>query len=103
MDRLTVKVADVFGEYCGNGEEATIYRHAHVDPYVNEVDEIVIDFTGVEMVNSSFVNALVANLIKQGFDIYGKLELIVDDESVHTMVEIARDLGVSKLKQRQTA
>jgi hypothetical protein len=54
-----------FGRFCANGENAAAFRFSRIEPFLDSHDKIVLDFAGVHNVNSSFANALVANLISQ--------------------------------------
>ena len=62
---LHIKLSEAFGTFCADGEKAAAYRYSHIDPFVDSHQEILMDFQGLRNMNSSFANALVANLVSQ--------------------------------------
>jgi hypothetical protein len=98
--KLTINVHDEFGAFCGNGEAAARFRHERIDAYAGIAESIVLDFGGVRNANSSFCNALVANLISQNTaEIVGRIRFLNCNPNLQVMLRAAVDLGLSRLER----
>lgn len=95
---ILIEVSKKFGAFCSNGDAAADYRRAHIDPHVEAVDEVVFDFSGVRNMNSSFVNALIANLVTYSRLPVAKLRFRNCRPNVRLLIESAVELGVSRLE-----
>jgi hypothetical protein len=99
---LHIQLFPEFGTFCADGEKAAAFRYARIDPFVQLHEKIVLDFQGVRNMNSSFTNALVANLISQNApEILPKLQFANCNATVRVAVEAAIALGLQRLKERQ--
>lgn len=100
---LSISLRDEFGATCGNGEAAARFRFQRIDPYVNIAQRIELDFGGVRNANSSFCNALVANLISQnGSGVVSRLRFLNCSPTLQIMLRSAVDLGLSRIDRRAT-
>ena len=91
------KLADTFGTFLAEGALAAAYRMEHIEPYFHAYDKLVLDFTGVRNINSSFANALIAPLIEQhGEAALGKLSFHGCNPVVRVMIESALSLGLAQ-------
>ena len=98
---VNVRLADTFGEFCADGERAAKFRFERIDPYVAECDQINLDFANIRNMNSSFCNALIANLISQNSEaIIPKLRFQNCRENIQVLVVAAIELGVQRLRER---
>ena len=95
---LTIQLAKDFGDFLADGEKAAAFRFSHIDPFVHSHDRIVLDFLGVRNLNSSFANALIANLVSQSPEALQKLHFANCNARVRVLVESALALGVGKLR-----
>ncbi len=59
----TLRIADFFGEFASNGDDANVFRFTEVEPLLARREAIRLDFGGVTNMTSSFANALVATLV----------------------------------------
>ena len=59
----TIRIADSFGAFASNGDEANIFRFAEIEPLLAQRESVRLDFDGVTNLTSSFANALVATLV----------------------------------------
>lgn len=55
------RIVDEFGEVCVNGTLAKVFADSNVLPFLRSGEKVIIDFTGVSMASSSFVNSIVFN------------------------------------------
>lgn len=102
--KLELRMAEDFGTSLADGSRAMEYRVGHIDPYIGLCQEIVLDFTGVRIANSSFMNALVCGLIEQhGQDVLGILTFKACNPVLRVLVESAIDLGLSKISGKVDA
>lgn len=97
---LHIQLADEFGAFCADGEKAAAFRYARIDPFVQAYDEIVLDFQGVRNVNSSFANALIANLVSQSPEVLPKLHFANCNPRIRVSIESALALGTERLRGR---
>jgi anti-anti-sigma regulatory factor len=92
---LHLQIFPEFGRFCASGENAAAFRFTRIEPFLDSHDKIILDFAGVHNVNSSFANALVANLISQHFTNCNAL--------VRVAIESAIALGLERLRDRKVA
>lgn len=86
-----------FGAVPADGESALAYRRGNIDPYIEQSEKIVLDFSGVRTSNSSFVNALVAGIVERhGEAVLHKLVFKGCKPSLRVLVESAIQLGLRK-------
>ena len=98
---LTLGIYDEFGSFCGNGEAALRFRRERIDPYINLAERIELDFARVRNANSSFCNALVANLIEQNSPaLLPRLKFLNCSPQLQVMLRSAVDLGLSRLEHQ---
>lgn len=99
---LEIQFFPEFGSFCANGESAAAFRHARIDPFVSSHDRIVLNFQGVRNMNSSFANALIANLVSQNSEaVLQKLQFVNCHPTVKVSIESALTLGLERLRARQ--
>lgn len=100
--KIHIPVLKEFGSFCADGEVATSFRQHNVDPYLPDVDEIIFDFTGVRNMNSSFCNALIANIVRRDpATMLRKLRFLRCRANVRAVIELALDLGSETLASSQ--
>ncbi len=88
-------LASDLGTYLAEGARAAEYRLRHIEPVFSVYETIVLDFTGVRGVNSSFANALVVPLfVQHGLEARGKLRFRGCNPVVKLMLESALTLGM---------
>jgi hypothetical protein len=93
----TVQLASEFGPRLSDGEKAYSFRVQSLDRYVDLCEEITLDFTGIRVANSSFINALVSGLIADhGQVVVDKLVFRGCLPTVRVLVQAAVDLGMIK-------
>lgn len=99
---LHLQLFSEFGSFCANGENAAAFRFTRIEPFLDSHDKIVLDFAGVHNVNSSFANALVANLISQHSEaVLQKLHFANCNALVRVAIESAIALGLERLRDRK--
>ncbi len=96
-----LKLADTFGSFLAEGALASAYRLNHIEPFFDAYSELVLDFTGVRNINSSFANALIAPLVEHhGEAALKKLRFHGCNAVVRVMIEGALTLGVERAGQQ---
>lgn len=101
---LNIALHDKFGSFCADGEQAARFRFERIDPYVETAEQIHFDFAGVRNMNSSFCNALLANLISQhGPSVLQKVRFTNCRSNVRVMVESAIELGMARRAEHDAA
>jgi hypothetical protein len=95
--KLELNLAKDFGTFLAEGALAAAYRLKQIEPFYHAYTEIVLDFTGVRNINSSFANALIVPLIEQhGEEALKKLRFHGCNAVVRVLVESALTLGVER-------
>lgn len=99
---LHLQLFTEFGSFCANGENAAAFRFTRIEPFLDSHDKIILDFAGVHNVNSSFANALVANLISQHSEaVLQKVQFANCNARVRVCIESAIALGLQRLQDRK--
>lgn len=65
MNDIQIDVHNHFGGFCARGDAAVSLLKSSVYPNIGTDTKIVFDFEGVRNINSSFSNALFANLVRK--------------------------------------
>ncbi len=98
-----INLREEFGSHLSDGTEAYAFRVASIDPYLSldSCERLVLDFTGIRVANSSFVNALVSGLLEQhGEPALRKLLFRGCLPAIQTLVQSAVELGLAKHGER---
>jgi hypothetical protein len=96
---LRIEVMREFGVFCADADRAAEYCHTQIDPVLNDADAVVFDFAGVRNMNSSFSNALIANLIGRHPGLLGRTRFLNCRPNVRLMIESALGMAVSNPHQ----
>ena len=100
MSPYKINIKEFAGDFCGDGDKASLIKITKIDPLLNEGKNLMLDFTGVRSMNSSFSNALIANLIGQrGIDVLQHVSFHGCNEKVKVLIEIAVELGLKRNKE----
>lgn len=92
--KLELSLLENFGSSLADGSEADAFRVGKIDPYVSMGYEVILDFTGIRNANSSFMNALVTDLITQhGMVVLEQLRFKGCNPLIKVLVGAAVDLG----------
>lgn len=98
----TVQLAEEFGPRLSDGTKAYAFRMNSLDRYISICDEITLDFTGIRIANSSFINALVSGLITDhGEEVLEKVVFKGCLPTVRVLVEAGIDLGLTKIADQR--
>ena len=97
---LHIQLSGEFGDFLADGEKAAAFRYAHIDPFIHSHEQLVLDFQCVRNMNSSFANALIANLVSQSPEVLPKLHFININPRVRVTIESALALGMEKLNEK---
>lgn len=101
-----IHLREGFGSHLSDGTEAYAFRVAKIDPYLSldTCERLVIDFTGVRVANSSFVNALISGLLEQHGEVaLRKLVFRGCLPAIQVLVQSAVELGLTKFGERVRA
>ena len=88
---FTINIFDRFGPVCVNGNVAAEFRDFVVSQLDSNFSEIVLDFSGVRNMNSSFANALLVPLFAT--KLAAKLRFKNCRANVRVMIEFANSLA----------
>ncbi len=97
---LHIQLSSEFGNFLADGEKAAAFRYARIDPFVHSHSQIVLDFDGIRNMNSSFANALIANLVSQSPEVLPKLHFANCNSKIRVLVESALSLGIGRLREK---
>ncbi len=94
---LELNLVKDFGTFLAEGALAAAYRLQGIEPFYHAYAEIVLDFSGVRNINSSFANAFIAPLVEQhGEEALKKLRFHGCNPVVRVMIESALTLGLEQ-------
>ena len=95
----TIKLLDYFNEFCSNGDEATKFLKDIVIPEIEDNDKICFDFNGIRNMNSSFSNALFANLIRKlKKDVLKKITFANCEKNIQMFISSSISMGLEDLE-----
>jgi hypothetical protein len=95
------QLREEFGPALSDGEIAYRFRVMNIEPFLTSGALIDIDFTGIRVANSGFVNALIADLFEQhGAALLDKMVFRGCLPTVRVLVQAAVDLGMIKHQER---
>lgn len=97
---LHIQLSDEFGDFLADGEVAAAFRYRRIDPFVHSHERILLDFQGIRSMNSSFANALIANLVSQSPEVFPKLHFANCNPRIRVTIETALALGMERLQQK---
>lgn len=98
---IEIEMMREFGTFCADGERAAQFRLERIDPFITGLDLLIFDFRGVYGMNSSFCNALIANLLSHGpEDLLSKIKFKNCRENVRLLLESAIEIGLARIKAR---
>ncbi len=91
-----------FGRFGGDPESAIRFRREFIEPLLIETEPIVLDFAGMAGINSSFANALIANLVQQHSEsILQKLRYENCSASMLALLHLAAQIGSDRHSVRK--
>jgi len=100
MKRI-IRMSDQFGTFCASGKQALDFLRETVMPILSEGNEVIFDFQNIRQANSSFANALFANLVvRYGQDIVGKIKIRHCPPYVQTLISAGLEMGIKQSLQR---
>lgn len=90
-----------FGKLCANGDNALFFLKNEVLPIANKGEDLIFDFENVRNMNSSFSNALFANLIMQkGMSVLDNVKFKNCGVNIQLSIKAALELGCSKINNK---
>ncbi len=97
---INIKLYKDFGEFCSDGNIATNYLNRNILPMIHKNKKLTIDFTNIRNMNSSFANALFANLIVlEGVEVLNNIKFTNYNDNIKVMISSALNLGKKKLSE----
>lgn len=93
---INLSLLEEFGPFLGDGGNALKFRITRIDPFVHLAEKIVLDFKGIRMANSSFINVIFAELEINHGKAVQKIECINCNPILQTLVESGYELGRQK-------
>ena len=90
-------LGNIFGSFLAEGARAAAFRFTNIEPAISAREEVILDFSGVHNINSSFANALISPLIElRGEEVLEHLRFKSCNAIVRVMIEGALSLGVER-------
>lgn len=80
-----IKLYDKFGDVCVNGTSAKRFADEEIVPFLIAGKSVVIDFEGVEMASSSFINSLIFNTYGYGVS-EDQVKYKTEDDLISSMI-----------------
>lgn len=100
MKHTTLDMNKQFGSFCAEGKKAVSYLSSTICPLIENGHAVVFDFANVRNMNSSFGNALFANLVrKYGSKVLGQIKIVNIRSNVKKEVASNINLGLHHIEQ----
>jgi len=86
---MEIKIFPKTGNFAENKDTARELRTKNILPALQEENEVVIDFSGVESSTQSFIHALISDVIRrEGIDILERITFKSCNKTIKTLIEI---------------
>ena len=95
---VELHVLELFGAFCVDAVLATQIRRERLDPFLNDAEQIIFDFAGVRNMNSSFCNALIANLVTRHPECLTRIKFANCRSNLKVLIQSAVDLGLERVQ-----
>jgi hypothetical protein len=87
-----IKIFDRAGAFAENKDVAKEIRIKEIIPALNDQEEVILDFNGVDAATQSFVHALISDALrKHGNEILDKLIFKGCNDTIREIVSIVTD------------
>lgn len=97
MKSIPIYMHSQFGDFCARGDAAVELLKRDVYPNVSTGSIVVFDFAGVRNMNSSFSNALFANLVrKYGDEVLERVSVVNAKANIKSEIVSSFSLAKSK-------
>ncbi len=90
MKDIILNMKEEFGRFCAEGGKVLPFLYSKVFPIIDSGDRVIFDFSDVRNMNSSFGNALFANLVRK----YGK-QVLPHIKVINTRENVKREITSS--------
>lgn len=95
-----LRIYDEFGPFCADGGRAVSFFKSSLVPLLESGQEVVVNFSGVRNLNSSFSNALLSSMIlKYGPSVCNRVRFSNVRKNVQILIETSISLGKSLYEQ----
>lgn len=98
---VKLQVFDLFGAFCVDAALATQIRSERVDIFLGAADQIIFDFEGVRNMNSSFCNALIANLVTRHSESLTRIKFANCRSNLKVLIQSAVELGLQRVQNQE--
>lgn len=89
---IVIHIADEAGSFAENKDIAREIRIQKILPAIERGEEVVVDFSNVDLATQSFVHAMISDLFrKYGSDILDKITFKSCNETTKKMINIVID------------
>lgn len=86
---ISIKLFNQVGSFAENKDLARAIRLNNIIPALEDHQEVVLDFTGIDSATQSFVHALISDLIrKYGSEILDKIVFKSCNETIKKIISI---------------
>jgi hypothetical protein len=100
MKNITLDMNKLFGSFCAEGKKAVSLLSSTIYPSIEDGYVVVFDFRNVRNMNSSFGNALFANLVrKYGSKVLEQMKIINTRENVKKEISSNINFGLKHIEQ----
>lgn len=88
---ITIKLFDKTGSFAENKDIARDLRKKEIMPALDNGEEVIIDFSGVESTTQSFVHALISELIRNDYEVLEKISFKSCNDNIQKIITIVTD------------
>lgn len=93
-----MKVFDFSGDFAGDKDAAASVRDIYIRPALARGEQIVVDFSGVDLATQSFIHALVAGIVREDPASLDLISFKNCNDSVRSIIEIVVEYAQDEFK-----
>lgn len=87
-----IKIREHVGSFAENKDKAKFLRTEEILPLLQNGEDIILDFDGVDAATQSFIHALISNLFrKYGVDVLNRIIFKNCNDTVKKVISIVSD------------
>lgn len=87
-----IKIREHVGSFAENKDKAKLLRTEEILPLLQNGEDIILDFDGVDAATQSFIHALISNLFrKYGADVLNRITFKNCNDTVKKVISIVSD------------
>ena len=97
---MRVSVLEIASDFAEDKDAAAAVRDAHIAPALEQGEDVVLDFTGVDLTTQSFIHAMISNVLRtHGEEVLDHIEFKCCRPGVQGIIETVIQYSLETLEE----